>query len=209
MAQMPDYKDLLRQLGLIEDAAKRAQTAAFSLKAALSAGVGGGYVTGQREQLKSKCTLLIGLLNQFGGSLKTVITECDTLLKWFMSLPISAQRKNLTKYGSPQLSASLDSAKSFANKLIPKVKAYLQAFLRCTAKPYPDASEAEELINALTADAEIASLTNLIVKDMNKAMELQRALAPEPKGAKERGGSWFARLFGFRPVRPAYGGAHP
>lgn len=202
MAQM-HHKDLLRQLGLIEDAVKRAQTATMGLKAAFAAGVGEGYVTGQRERLKKECTLLIGLLNQFVDSLNNVIHECDELLKWFMALPKSDQRKSMTSYGSPQLAASLDSAKSYANKLIPKVKTYLQAFLRCTAKPYPDAPEVEGLIRALMADVEVVSLTKLIVEDIEKAKELQFALAPKFKGAKERGGSWLARLFGFKP-KPAY-----
>jgi len=196
------HKDLLRQLGLIEDAVKRTQTATMGLKGAFAAGVGEGYVTGQRERLKRECTLLIGLMNQFVDSLNNVLTECDVMLKWFMSLPKSDQRKSLTGYGSPQISASLDSAKSSANKLIPKVKTYLQAFLRCTAKPYPDASEVEELINALFRDVAIVSLTKGVVEDMDQAMELQRALAPEPRGAKERG-SFFGRLFGFKP-KPAY-----
>jgi hypothetical protein len=201
MAQM-HHKDLLRQLGLIEDAVKRTQTATMGLKGAFAAGVGEGYVTGQRERLKRECTLLIGRMKQFVDSLNNVLAECDVMLKWFMSLPKSAQSRNLTSYGTSQLSASLDSAKSYANKLIPKVKTYLQAFLRCTAKPYPDASEVEELINALFRDVAIVSLTKGVVEDMDKAMELQRALAPEPKGAKERG-SFFGRLFGFKP-KPAY-----
>jgi hypothetical protein len=202
MASMP-HKDLLRQLGLIEDAVKRTQSATVGLKAAFAAGVGEGYATGQRERLKKECTLLIGLMNQFADSLKNAIVECDTMLNWFMTLPKSDQRKSLTSYGSPQLAASLDSAKSYANKLIPKVKTYLRAFLRCTAKPYPDAPEVAGLINSLMADVEIVSLTKLIVEDIEKAKDLQFALAPEFKGAKERGGSWLARLFGFKP-KPAY-----
>jgi hypothetical protein len=201
MAQI-SHKDLLRQLGLIEDAVKRAQSATIGLKAAFAAGVGEGYVTGQRERLKRECTLLIGVMNQFVDSLNKVLVECDAMLKWFMTLPQSAQRKSLTSYGSPQLAASLEMAKSYANKLIPKVKTYLQAFLRCTAKPYPDASEVEGLVNALMADVELVSLTKLIVEDIEKAKDLQFALAPEFKGAKERGGL-LARLFGFKP-KPAY-----
>lgn len=201
MAQM-HHKDLLRQLGLIEDAVKRTQSATVGLKAAFAAGVGEGYVTGQRERLKRECTLLIGLMNQFVDSLNNVIVECDTMLKWFMALPKSEQKKNLTTYGAPQLAASLDSAKSRVNKVIPKVKTYLQAFLRCTAKPYPDAPEVAGLINSLMADVEIVSLTKLIVEDIEKAKDLQFALAPEFKDAKERGGSWLARLFGLRPAYP-------
>ncbi len=201
MARMMN-DDLLRQLGLIEDALRRIRSLVFSVKIAQSRPELQANARKGIENLSNECNSLVALFGNFVASLKEISGECEARLAWFRTLSKRQQEKHLTEYGGSKVEYLLGTAGTHAKELMGIVSSLSQNLLKAAARLK---QEDISLVNELSQDLErsviihIAALTKGIADDFAQAVELQNALASETK-AKPAGASLFSRLFGFRPA---------
>jgi hypothetical protein len=202
MARMP-HEELLRQLGLIEDALKRIRSLVLTVKLAQSRPELEASARRNIESLANECTLLIALFGNLVAALKEIYSECDVRLSWFMALPKKLQERYLTKYGSKEIEYLLKTVGERSEKLFEIVTVLSQNLVKGMARlKQEDASlineiEQEELRGNFIENIFVPAES--IAEDFAKAVELQNALASEAS-AKPARASLFSRLFGFRPA---------
>lgn len=204
---MAAHKELLVQIGMIDEALEKASTATSGLIASMGAGIGEGYVAEKRQSVNSSYGKLAGFLSGFSESISKVASECGEMIRWCESMQPqdkkAAQQKYRTEYGYRGPEVILARVKEDLNKLLSKVRSYLQIILKLAQQRYPDTTAFRDFYRAYTADAQIPAWTKGIIEDMESAIDMQRALSAKPGKQKE---SFFARLFGRRP-KPALAGA--